>query len=230
VNVDELLIEIRTNVILGRVDESDEGYDGDRIGQPGVSELVNEALANGVPVKRVLSEALSDAMEVVGKKYETKEYLIPDMLASAECVGTAMDILEPQLVDAGVDSKGRCVVATVEGDLHDIGKNIVATLIKGAGYEIIDLGTSVPADRIVEVVRDKQAQFLGLSALLSTTMTKMPVVMEQLQAAGVRGDVSVLVGGAPVSASFAEQIGADAYCRDAFEAVDTLERLRREHE
>jgi 5-methyltetrahydrofolate--homocysteine methyltransferase len=229
-NVDELLIEIRTNVILGRVDESDEGYDGDRIGQPGVSELVNEALANGVPVKRVLSEALSDAMEVVGKKYETKEYLIPDMLASAECVGTAMDILEPQLVDAGVDSKGRCVVATVEGDLHDIGKNIVATLIKGAGYEIIDLGTSVPADRIVEVVRDKQAQFLGLSALLSTTMTKMPVVMEQLQAAGVRGDVSVLVGGAPVSASFAEQIGADAYCRDAFEAVDTLERLQREHE
>jgi len=229
-NVDELLIEIRTNVILGRVDESDEGYDGDRIGQPGVSELVNEALANGVPVKRVLSEALSDAMEVVGKKYETKEYLIPDMLASAECVGTAMDILEPQLVDAGVDSKGRFVVATVEGDLHDIGKNIVATLIKGAGYEIIDLGTSVPADRIVEVVRDKQAQFLGLSALLSTTMTKMPVVMEQLQAAGVRGDVSVLVGGAPVSASFAEQIGADAYCRDAFEAVDTLERLQREHE
>jgi 5-methyltetrahydrofolate--homocysteine methyltransferase len=229
-NVDELLIEIRTNVILGRVDESDEGYDGDRIGQPGVSELVNEALDNGVPVKRVLSEALSDAMEVVGKKYETKEYLIPDMLASAECVGTAMDILEPQLVDAGVDSKGRCVVATVEGDLHDIGKNIVATLIKGAGYEIIDLGTSVPADRIVEVVRDKQAQFLGLSALLSTTMTKMPVVMEQLQAAGVRGDVSVLVGGAPVSASFAEQIGADAYCRDAFEAVDTLERLQREHE
>ena len=229
-NVDELLIEIRTNVILGRVDESDEGYDGDRIGQPGVSELVNEALDNGVPVKRVLSEALSDAMEVVGKKYETKEYLIPDMLASAECVGTAMDILEPQLVDAGVDSKGRCVIATVEGDLHDIGKNIVATLIKGAGYEIIDLGTSVPADRIVEVVRDKQAQFLGLSALLSTTMTKMPVVMEQLQAAGVRGDVSVLVGGAPVSASFAEQIGADAYCRDAFEAVDTLERLQREHE
>ena len=229
-NVDELLIEIRTNVILGRVDESDEGYDGDRIGQPGVSELVNEALANGVPVKRVLSEALSDAMEVVGKKYETKEYLIPDMLASAECVGTAMDILEPQLVDAGVDSKGRCVIATVEGDLHDIGKNIVATLIKGAGYEIIDLGTSVPADRIVEVVRDKQAQFLGLSALLSTTMTKMPVVMEQLQAAGVRGDVSVLVGGAPVSASFAEQIGADAYCRDAFEAVDTLERMQREHE
>jgi 5-methyltetrahydrofolate--homocysteine methyltransferase len=229
-NVDELLIEIRTNVILGRVDESDEGYDGDRIGQPGVSELVNEALDNGVPVKRVLSEALSDAMEVVGKKYETREYLIPDMLASAECVGTAMDILEPQLVDAGVDSKGRCVIATVEGDLHDIGKNIVATLIKGAGYEIIDLGTSVPADRIVEVVRDKQAQFLGLSALLSTTMTKMPVVMEQLQAAGVRGDVSVLVGGAPVSASFAEQIGADAYCRDAFEAVDTLERLQREHE
>jgi len=229
-NVDELLIEIRTNVILGRVDESDEGYDGDRIGQPGVSELVNEALDNGVPVKRVLSEALSDAMEVVGKKYETKEYLIPDMLASAECVGTAMDILEPQLVDAGVDSKGRCVIATVEGDLHDIGKNIVATLIKGAGYEIIDLGTSVPADRIVEVVRDKQAQFLGLSALLSTTMTKMPVVMEQLQAAGVRGDVSVLVGGAPVSASFAKQIGADAYCRDAFEAVDTLERLQREHE
>ena len=229
-NVDELLLEIRTNVILGRVDESDEGYDGDRIGQPGVSELVNEGLANGVPVKRVLSEALSDAMEVVGNKYETKEYLIPDMLASAECVGTAMDILEPELVDAGVDSKGRCVVATVEGDLHDIGKNIVATLIKSAGYEIIDLGTSVPADRIVEVVRDKQAQFLGLSALLSTTMTKMPVVMERLQAAGVRGDVSVLVGGAPVSASFAEQIGADAYCRDGFEAVDTLGRLRGEHE
>lgn len=229
-NVEEILRQIRTNVILGRVDESDEGYDGDMVGQPGVSELVDEAVANGVPVKRILSEALPDAMEVVGQKYETKEYLVPDMLASAECVGKAMDILEPHLVGAGVETKGRCVIAAVEGDLHDIGKNIVATMIKGAGYEVIDLGTSVPADRIVEVVRDKQAQFLGLSALLTTTMTKMPVVLEQLQAAGVRGDVSVLVGGAPLSASFAKRIGADAYCRDAFEAVDTLDRLRRERE
>jgi 5-methyltetrahydrofolate--homocysteine methyltransferase len=229
-NAEELLTRIHTNVILGRVDKSDEGYDGDMIGQPGVSELVEEAVTNGVPVKRILSEVLPDAMEVVGHKYETKEYLVPDMLASAECVGTAMDILEPHLVGAGVETKGRCVIAAVEGDLHDIGKNIVATMIKGAGYEIIDLGTSVPADRIVEAVRDEQARFLGLSALLTTTMTKMPVVLEHLQAAGVRSDVSVLIGGAPVSAAFAEKIGADAYCRDAFEAVDTLERLRRERD
>jgi 5-methyltetrahydrofolate--homocysteine methyltransferase len=228
--VDELLSQIRTNVIQGRVDESDEGYDGDMVGEPGVSELLGEAVTNGVPVERILSEALPDAMEAVGQKYETKEYLVSDMLASAECVGEAMDILEPYLVDAGVETKGRCVMAAVEGDLHDIGKNIVATIIKGAGYEVIDLGTSVPADRIVKVVQDKQAQFLGLSALLTTTMTKMPVVLDQLQAAGIRDDVSVLIGGAPVSAGFAQKIGADAYCRDAFEAVDTLERLREERE
>ena len=170
-----------------------------------------------------------EEMTAIGfTEYEAKVYLVPDMLASAECVGAAMDILEPHLVGAGVQTKGRCVIATVEGDLHDIGKNIVATMIKGAGYEVIDLGTSVPPDRIVAAVRDRQAEFLGLSALLTTTMTKMQTVVEQLEAAGVRDEVAVLIGGAPLSARFAEKIGADAYCRDAFEAVDMLERLRRE--
>jgi 5-methyltetrahydrofolate--homocysteine methyltransferase len=225
---DRLLAEIKTNTILGRVDEQDEGFDGDMEGRPGVTELILMALKQKVPVTRILAEALSPAMEEVGAKYEATEYLIPDMLASAECVSAAMDILKPHLLATNVDQKGRVIIASVEGDRHDIGKNIVSTLLKGAGYDVRDLGTSVPAQRIVEEVEKNGADFVGLSALLTSTMTKMRSVIEALEATGLREKVRVIVGGAPVTASFAEQIGADAYCRDAFEAVDRLETLRSE--
>ncbi|MGD8395810.1 MAG: corrinoid protein [Candidatus Eiseniibacteriota bacterium] len=225
-NDDELLASIRKNTILGRVDEQDEGFDGDLEGEPGVTELVQTAIAQNVPAARIISEALSPAMDEVGAKYESEEYLIPDMLAGAECVSAAMDLLKPHLAEADVEQKGMVVVATVEGDRHDIGKNIVATLLKGAGYDVRDLGTSVPASRIVEEVRATGARFVGLSALLTSTMVKMPVVIEALKEAGLREGVRVVVGGAPVSEQFAAKIGADAYCRDAFEAVDRLEELR----
>jgi len=225
-NHDDILTQIKKNVILGRVDKDDEGFDGDLEGEPGVTELVEAATEQGIPVTRILAEALSPAMEVVGAQYESGEYLIPDMLASAECVSAAMDLLAPHLLKANVEQKGRVVMATVEGDLHDIGKNIVITLLKGAGYNVRDLGTSVTAEQIVKEVASGDAQFVGLSALLTSTMTKMKSVVEALHAAGLRDKVKVLVGGAPVSAHFAEQIGADAYCRDAFDAIDRLDRMR----
>ncbi len=222
----QLLEELRKNVLQGRVDEMDEGFEGDMEGQPGVTELVQQALDEGIPVTEILAEGLSPAMEEVGRKYEAEEYLIPDMLASAECVSAAMDVLDPHLADSGVEHKGKVIIATVEGDLHDIGKNIVITLLKGAGYEVQDLGTSVPADKIVEATQDKQAQFVGLSALLTSTMDKMRDVIEAFKAAQARDGVKIIVGGAPVTEEFAQEIGADAYCRDAFDAIDALESLK----
>jgi 5-methyltetrahydrofolate--homocysteine methyltransferase len=214
--------EIRANVVQGRLDSEDEGLDGDMEGRPGVLELVEEALEQGVPPKDILLDGLTPGMEIVGKRFETGEFLIPDMLASAECVGAAMEKLEPHLRHADLPSKGTFVIATVEGDLHDIGKNIVATLLRGAGFDVKDLGTGVPAQRIVEAVREHKASFVGLSALLTTTMPRMKETVDLLSREGLRGEVRVFVGGAPTSTTFAEQIGADAYCRDAFDALDRL--------
>lgn len=221
----ESLDRIAFNVIQGRVEAEDEGFDGGLEGQAAVTELVEEALTQGINPKSIVIDGLTKAMEVVGEKFEEEEYLIPDMLASAECVGAAMDMLSPHLVQAGVESKGKFVIATVAGDLHDIGKNIVAIMLKGAGYEVIDLGTDVPADRIAETVREHQAPFLGLSALLTTTMRVMGEVVGRLEEEGLRDKVKVLIGGAPTSQDFADEIGADVYCKDAFQAIDALKAM-----
>ncbi|UCH06871.1 MAG: corrinoid protein [Deltaproteobacteria bacterium] len=221
----EILERIAFNVIQGRVEAEDEGFDGGLEGQAGATELVEEALTQGINPKTIVIEGLTRAMEVVGEKFEKEEYLIPDMLASAECVGAAMDILSPHLVQAGVESKGKFVIATVAGDLHDIGKNIVAIMLKGAGYEVIDLGNDVPTDRIVETVRESQAPFLGLSALLTTTMRVMGEVIGNFKQEGLRDKVTVLIGGAPTSQEFADEIGADVYCKDAFQAIDALKAM-----
>lgn len=218
----ELLEKIAFNVVQGRVEAEDEGFDLGLEGQPGVTELVNEALNQNIDPKKILIESLTESMEIVGEKFEKNEYLIPDMLASAECVGMAMDMLAPHLIKAGVESKGKFVIATVKGDLHDIGKNIVAIMLKGAGYEIIDLKSDVSTDRIVEAVKENEAPLLGLSALLTTTMRNMKDVIERLKEGGLRKNVKVLIGGAPTSKEFAAQIGADAYCKDAFQAIEVL--------
>ena len=218
----ELLEKIAFNVIQGRVEAEDEGFDEGLEGRPGVTELVNDALARSLEPKAIVLEGLTRAMEVVGEKFDRNEYLIPDMLASAECVGVAMDILSPHLMKAGVESKGKFVIATVAGDLHDIGKNIVAIMLKGAGYQVIDLGTDVSVDRITAAVKENQAPFLGLSALLTTTMRVMGEVVQRLKKEGIRDRVKVLIGGAPTSVEFAQTIGADAYCKDAFQAIDLL--------
>ncbi len=222
----QLLEELHNNVLQGRVDEMDEGFEGDMEGEPGVTELVQQALDEGIPVDEILGKGLSPAMEEVGRKYENGDYLIPDMLASAECVSAAMDVLDPHLADSGVEHKGRVIIATVEGDLHDIGKNIVITLLKGAGYEVHDMGTSVPADKIVQAAKEHNAQYIGLSALLTSTMDKMRDVIDAFKQANTRDEVKIIVGGAPVTEEFAKQIGADAYCRDAFDAIDELESLK----
>ena len=221
----EILEKLSFNVVQGRVEAEDEGFDGGLEGQPGATELVEEALTQGVDPKTIVLDGLTKAMEVVGEKFEKEEYLIPDMLASAECVGAAMDILSPHLVQAGVESKGKFVIATVAGDLHDIGKNIVAIMLKGAGYDVIDLGNDVPTDRIADTVKENKAPFLGLSALLTTTMRVMGEVIGSLEQEGLRDKVTVLIGGAPTSQEFADEIGADVYCKDAFQAIDALKAV-----
>lgn len=216
----ERIERIKTAVIQGRVTNDDEGFDEGYEGQPGTVELVEEAIEQGVDVKELIVDGLTAAMDIVGKNFESGTYLIPDMLASAEAVGEAMDILSPHLEEAGMESKGKIVIATVKGDLHDIGKNIVRTMLRGAGFEIVDLGTDVPTTRIVQSVKDNAPKFLGLSALLTTTMREMECVINALKDDGVRDKVKVLIGGAPTSPEFAEKIGADTYCADAFQAVD----------
>jgi len=217
-----LIEKIAFNIVQGRVEAEDEGFDEGFEGQPAVTELVEEALETGVDPKVIVIDGLTRAMEIVGEKFEREEYLIPDMLASAECVGIAMDIMSPHLLKAGVKSKGKFVIATVAGDLHDIGKNIVSIMIKGAGYEVVDLGADVPTTAIVKAVKENKAPFLGLSALLTTTMRVMQEVIDKLKEEGLRDTVKVLIGGAPTSKAFADQIGADAHCKDAFEAIDVI--------
>ncbi len=221
----ELIEEIKKNVILGRIDKDDEGFDGDMEGQPGVTELVEQAVADGIPPSDILTQALHPGMEEVGRRYEQKEYLIPDMLAAAECVGEAMNTLEPHLLGQDIQSKGKFLLATVEGDLHDIGKNIVGTMLRGGGYEVIDMGTSVKADKILNKLEETQPKFLGLSALLTTTMVHMKEVIDMLKEKGMRDSVTVLVGGAPISQEYARKIGADLYCEDAFDTMDKLAKL-----
>jgi 5-methyltetrahydrofolate--homocysteine methyltransferase len=220
-----LIEKIAFNIVQGRVEAEDEGFDEGFEGQPAVTELVNKALEAGIDPKTIVIDGLTHAMEIVGKKFEREEYLIPDMLASAECVGVAMDIMSPHLLKAGVESKGKFVIATVAGDLHDIGKNIVSIMIKGAGYEVVDLGADVPTPVIVQAVKENKAPYLGLSALLTTTMRVMQEVIDTLKEEGLRDNVKVLIGGAPTSQAFVDQIGADAHCKDAFEAIEVMKTV-----
>jgi 5-methyltetrahydrofolate--homocysteine methyltransferase len=223
--VDDTLGLIKENVIQGRVTGEDEGLEGGMEGQPGVVELVEEAIARGISAEDIINKGLTAGMVVVGQKFEAKEYYIPDMLASAEAVGAAMKILEPHLSKSGMKPKGKIIVATVRGDLHDIGKNIVSILLRGAGYTVNDLGNNIDAQTIIEAVRAERPQFLGLSALLTSTMKHMGVVIEALRESGLRDSVKVIVGGAPVSEEFAASIGADGYGADGFAAVRVVESM-----
>ena len=220
---EDILEKIRENVIQGRKTSDDIGIDETLTGTPGVVELTETALKDNLSPESIITTALTPGMEVVGEKFSTKEYFIPDMLASADAVGAAMDILKPLLEESTMETKGKFVIATVKGDIHDIGKNIVAILLKGAGYQVNDIGIDVPEDRIIEVVREEQPDYLGLSALLTTTMTEMAVVIKALEDNDLRDKVKVLIGGAAVSDEYAREIGADAFCKDGFQAIKTLE-------
>ena len=223
---EDVVALLKENVIQGRRTQDDEGIDEDLSGTPGVTELTQSALEQNIAPELIIRRGLTAGMQVVGEKFSTKEYFIPDMLASAEAVGAAMDILKPLLEASHAETKGNFAIATVKGDIHDIGKNIVAILLRGAGYEVNDLGTDIPTDKIVEVVREYEPNFLGLSALLTTTMVVMGEVIEALKENGLRDKVKVLIGGAAVSEEYAREIGADAYCIDGFHAINVLDAFQ----
>jgi 5-methyltetrahydrofolate--homocysteine methyltransferase len=214
---------LKENVIQGRKTKDDEGIDEDMTGTPAVLELTQEALDKKIPLETIITHGLTAGMQVVGDKFSAKEYFIPDMLASAEAVGEAMELLKPYLEASDVETKGKFIIATVKGDIHDIGKNIVAILLRGAGYEVNDLGIDVSAEKIVGVVREDKPDFLGLSALLTTTMIGMGEIIETLKENGLRDKVKVLIGGAAVSDEYAKEIGADSYCVDGFDAIKVLD-------
>ncbi|MGB5924522.1 MAG: corrinoid protein [Dehalococcoidia bacterium] len=219
----DIVATIKENVIQGRKTQDDVGIDDSLAGTPGVLELTQQALEKNISPQVIITEGLTAGMQVVGEKFSANEYFIPDMLASAEAVGAAMDIMKPVLESANIETRGKFAIATVKGDIHDIGKNIVAILLKGAGYEVHDLGTDVPTEKVVEFVREEKPGYLGLSALLTTTMTEMGVVIKALEESKLRNSIKVLIGGAAVSEEFAREIGADAYCVDAFDAVRVLD-------
>jgi 5-methyltetrahydrofolate--homocysteine methyltransferase len=223
---EDIVAALKENVIQGRKTKDDEGVEEDMTGTPGVLELTQEALDSGIPTEVIITQGLTAGMQVVGEKFSTKEYFIPDMLASAEAVGAAMDVLKPYLEASNIETKGKFAIVTVKGDIHDIGKNIVSILLKGAGYEVEDLGTDVPTEKIVEFVREDHPDYLGLSALLTTTMVVMGEVIEALKENGLRDKVKVLIGGAAVSDEYAKEIGADAYCVDGFDAVKVLDAFQ----
>ncbi len=222
---EDILKLIQENVVQGRVTQDDEGLEEGMVGQPGVRELVDKALSQGIGAQDIINKGLTAGMEIVGQKFEAKEYFIPDMLASAEAVGAALEMLAPQLAKNGIKAKGKVIVATVKGDLHDIGKNIVSILLRGAGYTVKDLGNDIDTQTIVDAVRDEKPQFLGLSALLISTMARMTETIQALRESGLRDQVKIIVGGAPVSEDFAKSIGADGYGADGFDAVRVVESL-----
>jgi 5-methyltetrahydrofolate--homocysteine methyltransferase len=220
---EDIIASLKENVIQGRKTAEDEGIAEGMAGKPAVVELTQQALEEKISLEVIITQALTGGMHVVGEKYTANEYFIPDMLASAEAVGAAMDILKPRLEASNIDAKGKVAIATVKGDIHDIGKNIVTILLKGAGYEVNDLGVNVPTEKILEVVKKDKPDFLGLSALLTTTMVAMGEIIEELKEKGLRDKVKVVIGGAAVSDEYAQEIGADAYCVDGFHAIKTLD-------
>ena len=190
-----------------------------------VAALVRQALEEGSSPAEVLAGGLIVGMDRVGQDFKAGEIFIPEVLVAARAMHAGMAVLRPLLVAGGVPSRGRCVVGTVKGDLHDIGKNLVRMMLEGAGFEVIDLGTDVSPEAFVAAVREHRPRFVGLSALLTTTMLNMPATLDALRAAGLRDQVRVLVGGAPVTAAYAAQIGADGYAPDAAAAVDLARQL-----
>jgi 5-methyltetrahydrofolate--homocysteine methyltransferase len=195
---------------------------GDASRAPG---LVQQALYSGLPAPQILIEAMISAMNHVGKMFEEGEFFIPEMLIAARAMQAGLAVLKPHLMQADVKATGRVVAGTVKGDLHDIGKNLVCMLLEGAGFEIIDLGTDVVPEKFVEVVKEGKADIVALSALLTTTMPNMKVTIEALKSTGVREKAKVIIGGAPVTQAYADQIGADGYAPDASRAVALAKSL-----
>lgn len=188
-----------------------------------VVELTKEAVKKQILPSEILNDGLVAGMNVVGEKFKNHEIFLPDVLLAARAMNRAMEVLKPLLIKDGIPIKGKIVIGSVKDDLHDIGKNLVAILLKGAGFEVIDLGNDVPAEKFIRVAREEKADVIGMSALLTTTMPVMRKVVDMAKDEGLYGKVKIMVGGAPVSKAFAQEIGADAYSYDGANAVETVE-------
>ena len=190
-----------------------------------VAELVQQALDQGMTPAEILSGGLIAGMDEVGKDFKAGDLFVPEVLIAARAMHAGMNTLRPLLAEGDVPSAGKYLIGTMQGDLHDIGKNLVKMMLEGAGFEIIDLGTDVKPETFVAAVQEHQPQLVGMSALLTTTMPGMKATVEALQEAGLRDTLKIMVGGAPVTVAFAEQIGADAYAPDAATAVEVARSL-----
>ena len=187
--------------------------------------LVKGAIQEGVDLDQLIDEALIAAMDIVGKRFEKSEIYVPEMLVSAVTMRKGLDVIKPLLTSQQAKPKGTILMGTVKGDLHDIGKNLVIMMLEGAGFRVIDLGVDISVEKVVQEVRDAKPQILGLSALLTTTMSEMRKVIEVLETEGLRNSVRVMVGGAPIDGKFAEKIGADGHGKDAADAVQLAREL-----
>lgn len=210
----EILKEIADSVIAGN--------------RKKVQELVKKALEENILPEKIINEGLLAGMSVIGERFKKNEIFVPEVLVSARAMQAGMDILRPLIANSKGIIKGKIVIGTVKGDLHDIGKNLVSMMLEGAGYQIIDLGIDVPPEKFVEAIKEHDPDIVGMSALLTTTMPQMKVTIEVLKQEGVRERVKVIVGGAPVTPEFAKEIGADGYAKDASEAVELVNSLMKE--
>lgn len=187
--------------------------------------LTEALLAEGVTAKQILDEGMIPGMNVVGEKFKNNEYYVPEVLIAARAMKAAMELVRPKLLEAKVEPKGKVAIATVRGDLHDIGKNLVAMMLEGAGWDILDLGVDCSPEQFVDAVVNQGADIVAMSALLTTTMPSMKETVDALKEAGVRDKAKVMIGGAPVTQQYADEIGADGYSADAASAVDLANSL-----
>jgi corrinoid protein of di/trimethylamine methyltransferase len=190
-----------------------------------IEEQVQRAVDNGIDLNRLINDALISAMDIVGKRFADSEIYVPEMLVSAKTMKLGLDIIKPLLQSGEALNRGTIVMGTVKGDLHDIGKNLVTMMMEGAGFKIIDLGVDVKIENLVDTVKKGKVNIIGLSALLTTTMPEMQNVIQALEEAGLRDQVKVIVGGAPIDQGFADKIGADGFGADAVEAVQLARKL-----
>jgi 5-methyltetrahydrofolate--homocysteine methyltransferase len=188
-------------------------------------EIARKLVDEGVPAVEILNDGLMPGMDVVGKKFKANEFYIPEVLIAARAMHAAMDIIKPLLSETGADTKGKIIIGTVQGDLHDIGKNLVGMMLEGGGYTVIDLGVDIPSEKFVEEIKKNRVKLIGLSALLTTTMTGMKTVIDTLKADKETAGVKVMIGGAPLTQEYADSIGAAGYAPDASSAVDLANDL-----
>ena len=207
----ELLGKMAESLIAGKIDE--------------VVDLTKEALDGGAAPADILDQGLLAGMDVVGQRFKAEEMFIPEVLRCAKCMHGAMEILRPLLAETGAESIGTLIIGTVKGDLHDIGKNLVGMMFEGAGFNVVDIGIDKEPQVFVDAIKEHDAKLIGMSALLTTTMPKMGETINAIKEAGVRDQVKILVGGAPITAAFAEEIGADGYASNAASAVDKGKEL-----